>query len=187
MSRFLIAFASREGQTERIARRIAERLDAAGHSAMLLNLKNGGTEDCIETCEAAIIAGSVHLARHDPALAGFIMRHGTLLRSVPSAFVCVSLSAASKDPGDLATVDEITKSFLYETGWHPDVIEHAAGAVRDVQLGIFERFTVHAVMMEKEIPSDPSGETELTDWAKLDRFVDAFADGIRPPGSDTVP
>lgn len=175
MPRLLVAYASREGQTEKICRHIAARLEAAGHSAMLLNLKNDGTEEGIETCAAAIVAGSVHLARHDPALAGFIMRHGTLLRTVPSAFVCVSLSAASKDPGDLATVGEITNSFLYETGWQPDVIEHAAGAVRDVQLGLFERFTVHAVMMEKEIPSHPSGETELTDWAKLDRFVDEFA------------
>lgn len=176
----LIAYASREGQTERIARRIGERLAAAGHTARLVNLKNGHGEDGIEACAAAIVAGSVHLARHDPALGGFIMRQGSFLRGVPSAFVCVSLSAASKDPGDLATVDEITNSFLYETGWQPDVIEHAAGAVRDAQLGMFERFTVHAAMMEKEIPSHPSGETELTDWAKLDRFVDAFAPRVGP-------
>lgn len=175
MPRFLIAYASREGQTERIARHIADRLGTGGHDTLLLNIGSGASEAGIETCQAAIIAGSVHLGRHEPAMAGFLMRHGPLLRRVPSAFVCVSLSAASRDPADLAAVDEITSSFLYEAGWQPDVIEHAAGAVRDSRLGLFDRFTVQAVMMEKEIPADGSGETELTDWARLDRFVTAFA------------
>ena len=175
MSQILIAYASREGQTEKIARHIASRLTQSGHEPVVINLKDGGREDAADHCSAAIIAGSVHLARHDQSLSGFIMRHGPTLRSVPSAFLCVSLSAASKDAHDLTAVDEITKSFLYEAGWHPDFVEHVAGAVRDSRLGLFDRFTVHAVMMEKEIPSDASGDTELTNWEKLDGFIGEFA------------
>jgi menaquinone-dependent protoporphyrinogen oxidase len=141
----------------------------------MINLKDGAAEPGLEPVAAAIVAGSIHMGRHDAALGSFLLQHGPLLRSVPSAFLCVSLSAASKDPADLAAVDEITQRFLFEAGWHPDVVEHVAGAVRDSRLGLFDRFTVHAVMMEKEIPSDSSGETELTDWAKLDRFIADFA------------
>lgn len=175
MPRILIAYASREGQTEKIARYVAGHLEGAGHATALINLKDGGREDDADACDGAIIAGSVHLGRHDPALAGFIMRHGPTLHSVPSAFLCISLSAASPEPADLAAVDEITKGFLYEAGWQPDMLEHVAGAVRDNRLGLFDRFTVHAVMMEKEIPSDASGDTELTNWANVDRFVADFA------------
>lgn len=175
MPSILVAFASREGQTEKISRHIAMRLQGHGHAVRLLDLADAPRADVGEACDAVIVAGSIHLGRHAPPISSFIMRHAPLLRSVPTAFLCVSLSAASKDPADLAAVDEITKRFLYEAGWQPDAVEHVAGAARNSTLGLFDRFTVQAVMMEKEIPTDPSGETELTDWSRLDRFIREFA------------
>lgn len=180
MKRILVAYASREGQTEKIARHIGRRIEEAGLAPWLINLKSGDSEAGIETCEAAIVAGSVHRGRPDQELSGFLMRHGPTLRGGPSAFMCVSLSAASTDPSDRAAIDELAQSFLYEVGWHPDVVQHVAGAVRDSQLNLLERYTVHAVMYQKSIPRDASGETELTDWAALDAFTAEFVARLKP-------
>lgn len=180
MTRVLVAYASREGQTEKIAKHIATKLSARGLEPVVVNLKQGSSEADVPSCSAAVIAGSVHRGRHDQELTGFIMRHGPTLRGGPSAFVCVSLSAASHDPNDRAAIDELAQSFLFDVGWHPDEIKHVAGAVRDSQLNILERYTVHAVMYQKDIPSDPSGETELTNWQDVDDFSDNFALRVSP-------
>lgn len=180
MKRFLVAFASREGQTEKIAHHIARKLEDMGHTSRLVNLKAGETEAGSDDCDAAIVAGSIHRGRHDPELSGFIMRHAPALRAAPSAYVCVSLSAASLDPNDRAAMDELAQGFLYEVGWHPDVVEHVAGAVHDAQLNLLERYAVHAVMHQKGIALDPSGESEFTDWAALDQFIVAFAARVQP-------
>lgn len=180
MTRVLVAYASREGQTEKIAKHVASRLAARGLEPVVVNLKLGQSEADVPSCAAAIIAGSVHRGRHDQELTGFIMRHAPTLRGGPSAFVCVSLSAASHDPNDRAAIDELAQSFLYDVGWHPDEIKHVAGAVRDSQLNILERYTVHAVMYQKDIAADPSGETELTNWQDVDDFSDNFALRVSP-------
>ncbi len=180
MTRVLIAYASREGQTEKIAKYIGERLAKRGLEPHIVNLKLGQSEAEVPTCGAAVIAGSVHRGRHDQELTGFIMRHAPTLRGGPSAFVCVSLSAASHDPNDRAAIDELAQGFLYEVGWSPDEIKHVAGAVRDKQLNMLERYTVHAVMYQKDIPSDPSGDTELTNWQEVDDFSDGFALRVQP-------
>lgn len=180
MTRVLVAYASREGQTEKIAKHIASRLTSRGLEPVVINLKLGQSEADVPHCEAAIVAGSVHRGRHDQELIGFIMRHGPRLRAGPSAFVCVSLSAASHEASDRAAIDELAQGFLYDVAWHPDEIRHVAGAVRDAKLNLLERYAVHAVMYQKDIAADPSGETELTNWADVDDFTDGFALRVSP-------
>ena len=128
MRRILVAFASREGQTEKIAHHIARRLEDAGHLTRLIDLKAGETEAGADDCDAAILAGAIHRGHHEQALARFIMRHAPALRRGHSAFLSVSVSAGSHNRADLQAVDEVVQGFLYELGWHPDCIEHVAGA-----------------------------------------------------------
>lgn len=174
MKRILVAYASREGQTEKIAHHMARRLEDKGLGTRVINLIKGPTEAGADDCDAAILAASVHRGRHDQELSAFIMRHAPALRGVPTAFACVSLSAASVHAHDRAAIDELVQSFFYDIGWYPDRVEHVAGAVRDRQLSLLERYAVHTVMYQKDIPNDPSGDTELTDWAAVDAFIDDF-------------
>src|SRR5690606_9112113 len=97
MLRFLIAYASREGQTDKIAHHIAHRLENDGALIRLIDLKARETEAGADDYDAMIIAGSVHVGRFDPALSSFVMRHGEALRRCPSAFLPVRLSAASHE------------------------------------------------------------------------------------------
>jgi menaquinone-dependent protoporphyrinogen oxidase len=174
MKRILVAYASREGQTEKIAHHIARRIEDKGLAVRLINLMKAPTDAGADDCDASIIAASVHRGRHDQELSQFIMRHAPALRRTPSAFVCVSLSAASMHDSDRAAIDEVAQSFFYDIGWYPDHLEHVAGAVRDRQLSLLERYTVHTVMYQKDIPADATGDTELTDWVAVDGFIDSF-------------
>jgi menaquinone-dependent protoporphyrinogen oxidase len=121
-----------------------------------------------------VIAGSVHRGQFDGELSSFIMRHGEALRRCPSAFLPVSLSAASHEESERSAIDEIAQRFVAEHGWMPDIVCHVAGAVHDRRLNPFERLILHAIVDSKGVERHPSGDTELTDWGSLKRFVREF-------------
>lgn len=181
MRRVLVAFASREGQTERIAHYVARRLEDAGHLTRLIDLGARESEAGADDCDAAILAGALHRGRHEPALARFIMRHAAALRRGPSAFLSVSVAAGSHDHAGLRAVDEVVQGFLYEMGWHPDRVEHVAGAVREP---LAERATAGLGMLGFALVTEAGRETELTDWGKLDAFVAQFAAAVVGGGSN---
>jgi len=174
MTAILIAFASREGQTRRICQHIAQRIEAQGNEAHLVDLTAGAPEPPIPEHSGVIIAGSVHRGRVDQALSSYLMRNAPALGQLPSAFLSVSLSAASVNRDARAAIDEITQQVLYEVGWHPDETRHLAGAVDPAALNLLERCAVHAVTHHHGIDMERDGRTELTDWTVVDGFVSDF-------------
>jgi menaquinone-dependent protoporphyrinogen oxidase len=175
MQRFLVAFISQDGQTEKIAHHIARKLEDAGSLVRLIDVGARETEAGADDCDAVIIAGSMQRGRFDAKLSSFIMRHGEALRRCPSAFVSVSLMAASHEPSERAAVDEIVQNFLAELGWKPDEVCHCAGAISDRRLGFIERTALHAVLDGGSDERPVVTEKELTDWVALDGFVRGFA------------
>ena len=174
MQRYLVAFASREGQTEKIAHFIARRVEDDGSLVRLIDVGAHESEAGADECDALLLAGSVHLGRFDPELSAFIMRHGAALRRCPSAFLPVSLSAASLEVSERSAIDEIAQRYVAELGWTPDVVHHVAGAIHDRQMNAFERMVLHAIFDSKAVERHPSGDTELTDWTALAAFIRSF-------------
>ena len=174
MLRYLVAYASREGQTEKIAHRMARRLEDSGELVRLIDIKGQESEAGADEYDAMIVSGSVHRGEFDPELSRFIIRHGEALRRTPSAFVCVSLSAASHEASERSAIDEIAQRFIAEHGWMPDLVHHVAGAVHDRRLNALERVILHTIVDSKGVERHPSGSTELTDWADVDAFVRSF-------------
>lgn len=187
MKRVVIAYASREGQTEKIARHIAHYLERRDLAVRLIDLGAGETEAGADDCEGTIVLASIHRGRTERSLSSFLMRHGHTLRRCPSAFVSVSLSAAALDPKERIALDEITQSFLHEVGWQPDKLLHAAGAIHERDLGLVERFAIHRLIEHKHLAVERSGDTEFTNWSEIDEFAASFAktivDAAPPPRS----
>ena len=74
MLRYLVAYASREGQTEKVAHHVARRLEDDGQLVRLIDIKTHETEAGADDCDAMLIAGSIHLGQFDTDLADFVMR-----------------------------------------------------------------------------------------------------------------
>jgi len=178
MKRILVAFATREGHTEKIAHHVARGFENRGCVTRMINLSAHDPEAGADDYDATVILGSVHRGRHDPVLTGFIMRHGPAIRSHPSAFLSISLSAASHDQKEQHALDELIRHFLFDLGWQPDFIESVAGAICDRQLGMIEQFILHRAAEAHGEVLHPSGTTEFTDWVKLDAFIKRFADAM---------
>lgn len=184
MARILIAAASFEGQTERIAHHIARRLEDRRHITRLVNLTKHEPEAGADDYDATLLASPVHRGQLAPEICGFFARHAVAIRAHASALVTVSLTAASHDADELTGLRELTERYLFEMGWHPDMIEHVAGAVHDQQLNVIERTVLHAIVRQHGEALEPSGHTEFTDWARLDRFIDRFASRVAAAATD---
>jgi len=171
----LICYATTEGQTRKIAQAVSETLIKDRHHTSLVDA--GIIDDLdIGLYDAVIMAGSIHIRRFQPALVHWITTCLAALKKVPTAFISVSLTAASDDPEDQEDAEICVKQLMDETGWTPDLVHHAAGAFRYTQYDFFKRWAMRFIAMQKGAPTDTSQDYELTDWDALERFAGEFVE-----------
>ena len=168
----LICYASTEGQTRKIALQAAETVMKLGHKVSVENAVIAEELD-IEHFDAAILAGSVHIGRYQTALVHRIAEWLEGLKSMPSAFISVTLSAAG-DENDLEDAKRCAAKLADETGWTADMVHHAAGALRFTQYDFFKRWAMRFIAMQKGEKADTSKDVEYTDWVALESFLAAF-------------
>src|SRR5947209_5854017 len=80
-----ILFATREGQTRRIAERIAADVRAAGAAVDLIDLNVAGAVE-LSKYDAACVASSVHVGKHERAVVQFVTRRRQELERLAAAF-----------------------------------------------------------------------------------------------------
>jgi menaquinone-dependent protoporphyrinogen oxidase len=170
--RVLVVYATTEGQTRKIAGRIAARIAETGHEPTTADAAEVGPAHDPARFDATILAGSLHVGRYQAALVDYARRHAAALNARPSAFVSVSLSAAGDDPEDLAGLARCVETFRHETGWSEMGLHHAAGAFRFTQYDFMKRWAMRYIAHRRGQQVDTHADTEYTDWQALDAFVD---------------
>ena len=91
-----------------------------------------------------------------------------------TAFLPVSLSAASKDADDIKGLEECIRRFTTDTGWKPGEIHNVIGAFKYTQYDFFKRWGMKLIAYQKGVSTDASHDLELTDWLALTQIADAF-------------
>lgn len=189
MSSFLILYGTGEGQTAKIAERIAATISERGHEASVLDVRDRPESFALERYDAVIVGASIHVGKHQDEVQDFVIDNKDLLSGMPTAFFQVSLSSASDETREAAA--GYVESFLTETEWHPDRIGQFGGALRFTEYGFLKR------LMMKRIAKDllaeerePDGDVEYTDWDAVDAFaadVAAFVErrlGVLPGSTE---
>lgn len=169
----LVAYATTEGQTEKIARFCADHLRQLGHVPHLVHLQSGGED--MPDCAAAILAASVHIGRYQPQIENFALRHALRLNAMPTLFLAVSLAAAGEDAEEWADLARIADGFQARTGWQAGEVAQVAGAFRFTKYDFFRRLAMRWIAHQKGQAVDPHGDREYTDWADLGARLEAFA------------
>jgi menaquinone-dependent protoporphyrinogen oxidase len=183
-----IVYGTGEGQTARVADRIAETLRAAGHDAAALNADALPAGFGPAEHDALLVGASVHGGTHQRAVREFVETHRETIAARPSAFFQVCLTAAIEDErADEAEtyVDE----FLATTDWQPDLVGNFAGALRYSEFGFLKKQVLKRVVREFTGDTDTSRDYEYTDWAAVDAFARAVAALVegRHPVSESSP
>ena len=165
----LIVYGTTEGQTRKIARFMAETLGDAGHSAETVD----GTDTrsvVLDRFDKIVVAASIHLSHFHDGVLDFAERHHETLNARKAVFVPVSLSAASDDQEDIDGIHACVETFVRQTGWQPELIEHVAGAFRFSRIDFFKTWALRHIADKKGIKVNPDEDLELTDWDALKAF-----------------
>jgi menaquinone-dependent protoporphyrinogen oxidase len=174
MGSILVAYATGEGQTARIADRLAEQFGAGGHDVTLEPVTEADPPIEPGDFDAVVIGASIHVGKHQAHLLEFVRGHRDALAERPAAFFQVSLSAASTDGDRIAEAEGYIRDFREQTGWEPDLIGNFAGALRYSAYGFFKRLLMRFIARKATGDTDPSRDYEYTDWEDVERFGDAI-------------
>ncbi len=186
--RIAILYATREGQTRRIAEHLARELRSHGSDVRVLDLASL-EEDPLLGCEAVLLAGSVHIGKHERELTRFARANRDRLERLPHAFITVSLTQASieRDEPDserherhVAELAKVLVQFQRQTGWKPRRIFPVAGALPYSRYNFLIRFVMKLISRMAGGDTDTSRDYEYTDWARLSRFAAEFAESLEP-------
>lgn len=164
--RILIAYATTDGQTRKIARFSADRLTDLGHSVELLNVSDAEGLD-LDRFQAAILAASLHAGGYQKSMADFLRRQAADISALPTLFLPVSLSAAGNDAEDWKGLRAAVDRFLADTGFTPGRTEHMAGAFRFTEYDFFRAWAMRRIAAAKGEEVDPTRDKEYTDWPAL--------------------
>ena len=176
MGDVLVAYATSEGQTEKVARRVAERIAAAGHGADLVHLAD--VDPDVDAYDGVVVGASVHAGTFQRAVKRFAEAHRESVAARPNAFFFLSLTAADDAEESRAAVSELGEAIEAETGWHPDDVAAFAGALRYSEYGPLKRFVMKRIARQYDGGTDTSRDYEYTDWGEVDAFADRFAERI---------
>jgi len=184
----LVLYATKEGQTEKIAEHVVASLERCGCAARMLNVRTvGGALDLAPYC-AAIVAASVHAGGHEREMTEFVKKHRTELEAMPAAFLSVSLSEAGAEnphasPEQRARSQENAQhcidDFVKQTGWQPSRVQAVAGALPYTRYNPFIRLVMKMIAKSEGGDTDTSRDYEYTDWQRLARFCEQFASELR--------
>jgi menaquinone-dependent protoporphyrinogen oxidase len=176
-----VFFATREGQTCRIAERIADDLRGHGIDVDLQNVREPRGSIPWDTYDAVCLAASVHIGHHEPEMIAFVRAHRAELVRASAAFVSVTLSQAGAQDAHATPaqrrravddVEQMIRTFVRESGWQPAHVLPVAGALMYRRYNFLIRFIMKRIARKAGASTDASRNYEFTDWNALDRFVE---------------
>lgn len=178
MPRVLVVYGSTDGQTRRIAERMAAVLVSLGQEVQTVDSAAAPADIAPGDFDAALVLGSVRMGKHQQALADFVRKFRLELDAIPNAFISVSLSAARNKPSAQREVAKTFQHFVTRTGWRPNARLAIAGALP------YSRYTLRIRLVMKFISwmtggdTDTSRDYEYTDWELVEDFARRFASAL---------
>jgi menaquinone-dependent protoporphyrinogen oxidase len=181
MSNVLIVYATREGQTGKIARRLAETLRSDRHRVELLDTDHPGENAALDASrfQAVIVAAPIHAGGYPRSVREFVRQHAGVLNSVPSAFLSVGLAVASHTSDGRAQTRPLLDKFLAECSFRPRRVEFVAGALQYSKYNFLIRLVMRRIALKEGGDTDTSRDYEYTDWKALDAFARDFVPAVR--------
>ena len=184
----LILYATREGQTRRIAEHLAAAIRAADWGADALDVRELPGDFDLGKYSAAVLAASIHLGKHEREMIAFVRERRSALEAMPAAFLSISLSEAGAEMETNAhdvrlqaarDVQRLIDEFFEQTGWHPARVKPVAGALAYTKYNALVRLVMKHIAKKEGGSTDTHHDHEYTDWVALDQFVVEFLSAVK--------
>jgi menaquinone-dependent protoporphyrinogen oxidase len=177
-----VFYATTEGQTRRIAERLATIFRDKGFTSRAFDVAASDVDDVDWThVRGAVVGASLHGQRHQRAADLFVREHVDELNAHPSAFFSVSLAANSPMPVERDEAGRIASKLPARAGWHPREIACVAGRLAYTQYGLLKRFVMKRIARRHGAPTDTTRDYEFTNWDDVVHLADAVVRMVAPP------
>jgi len=174
--RVLIVYASRFGQSTKIAETIRDVLRERGIESDLEPLTRDSAPDPARHGAFAMVT-SVRYGHFDKNSARIVAENRAWMESVPTLLVTVSLTARTPEKRDPA-VHLYTKKFLAAADWAPTQIEVMPGLLDYPRYNLLDRTAIRLIMSMTGGVTDPKAVVEYTDWDEVRAAANRFADKL---------
>lgn len=181
----LIVYASLEGQTAKIAGRIAEQLRNECHHVITQKADKLSDDFRINAYDAAIIGGPVHMNHYPKQLKKFVKQYRNWLNNHTSALFTVCMAINSQRPESRQEAENYQNNFTQETQWQPSQSAIFAGAVKYTQYGFLTRLIMKFISKREGGNTDTSQDHEYTDWNEVMKFTKLFTNNKKEMFSET--
>src|SRR3712207_5907947 len=156
MAKLIIVYGTGEGQTKKIAERIAETGRRHGHIVDVMNGRSVPATFSPDGYDAVVVGASIHMGRYPGYILDFVKTHLAYLNRTPSAFFTVCLTAAQPDEESKRTVKEYVAQFEQAAGWQPAKVGTFAGALKYREYWFVQRFVMKMIARQMDQPTDTS-------------------------------
>jgi len=174
MVKFLIVYATEEGQTKKISEFIKNEISLIGYDVEIHNCNDNYDLIIHDNYTGIIIGGSVHNGNLSKVLTKWVINNAIVLSNAPSAFFLVCLGILEK--GLVAKDDErrIVIDFFDEVSWYPEKTTIFAGALKYSKYGWFTKWVMKKIAEKAGGATDTSKDYEYTDWNAVREFTIQF-------------
>lgn len=176
--RVLLVFHSSEGQTAKIADRLAETLH---HAGIEVDLELAEHAPPPTGYDGVVLGDSIHQGRHSRALTRYIAHHADDLADRPVALFQVSLTSATDDAEHSAQAHAMVHRLLDATGLDPDAVGLFAGALAYTRYGWLKRRVMRRIAAADGGDTDIAVDHEYTDWNAVADFATDVASLVQQP------
>lgn len=168
MAKILIIYATTDGQTAKISRRLQDVIEQEGDQVTLLPITESVGLD-LHSFDKIVIGASIRYGRHSPLVADFVSRNQHILASKPNAFFSVNV-VARKPEKSRPEANPYLQKFLRQIAWRPKELAVFAGRIDYPSYRFFDRLMIRLIMWMTKGPTDPKAVVEFTDWQQVEAF-----------------
>jgi menaquinone-dependent protoporphyrinogen oxidase len=182
--RTAVFYATREGQSELVAQRVASDVRSRTIEADVINVKDIRGHVDWDAYDAAFVIASVHAGHHEKEMIEFVQRSKGELERLNAAFLSLTLSQAGAElesntlaQREAAHADALrmVATFATETGWRFEHSLTVAGALRYSKYNFLVRWVMKRIARKAGFDGTTSRDYEFTNWPAVDRFVTEYA------------
>ena len=173
MKNILTLYATREGQTEKIAAQISTHLKKAGVTVQLINAQDRmATENLdLEAFDLLVFGASMHAGGLEQEMVTFINSHQEQIKQKIHSFFLVLLSAATKDSELRAKwLEDARKKMNEQIQVEFQDVEMIAGALMYSKYSLPLKWIMKRIAQKAGEGTDMSQDYEYTDWKQVAQY-----------------
>ncbi|MEL7043779.1 MAG: flavodoxin domain-containing protein [Pseudomonadota bacterium] len=187
MKRVLITYATREGQTEKIAHYLREHLSSSGAKVTLVNASDAAMLEKLNLSafELLVFGASLHAGSLEREMLDFLQHHSPQIGAKNRSFFLVLLSAAATDPEKRqAWLADARHKVQQKLPVQFTDFEMIAGALAYSRYSFPVRWMMKRIARQAGHLEETPRDHEFTDWDQVTRYAQRLLSALEESQSE---